>query len=251
MIAVRNISKSYGAHVVLDDVSLDIPKGKITALIGCNGSGKSTLLAIISRLIQKDKGTVFINDKSLEAYKSSLLAKQLSVLKQSNRLSLKLTVRELVSFGRFPHSQGRLTEIDNQKIDEALRYLDLEAIQYSYVDELSGGQQQRVYMAMVVAQDTEYILLDEPLNNLDMKHAVQIMRTLQKLSRELHKTIVIVIHEINFAAQYADYTAALKDTKMIHSGPTDEVLNAAVLKEVFDMDIAIATVDGKKFCNYF
>src|SRR5690606_2693720 len=137
-------------------------------------------------------------------------AKKVSILKQSNQINLRLTVRELVSFGRFPYSQGRLTEEDWVCVDEAIRYMELEELQHEYLDELSGGQRQRAFIAMVIAQDTDYILLDEPLNNLDMKHAVQIMKTLRKLVDERGKTVVLVIHDINFASVYSDYIVALK-----------------------------------------
>src|SRR5690606_37762590 len=135
------------------------------------------------------KGTVSLSDKNIEDYKNITLAQQLSILKLSNHLDLKLTVRELVSFGRFPYSQGRLTNEDQLKINEAIAYLRLEDLEHRFMDELSGGQKQRAFMAMVVAQDTDYILLDEPLNNLDMKHSVQIMRTLRSLCRDKGKTI--------------------------------------------------------------
>lgn len=181
MIKVENISKSYSEKLVLDEVSLEIPKGKITSLIGANGAGKSTLLSIISRLLKQNKGSIIINEKNIDDYKNKILAQHLSILKQSNHLDLKLTVKELISFGRFPYSNGRLTKIDHEKIEEAIDFLNLKDIENSYVDELSGGQKQRAFLAMVVAQDTDYILLDEPLNNLDMKHSVHIMKTLRDL----------------------------------------------------------------------
>lgn len=251
MISFKNIRKSYGSRTVLDNVSLDIPKGKITALIGSNGSGKSTLLSIISRLIPKDGGEVWVDGKNIEAYKSKMLARRLSVLRQSHHINLKLTVQELVSFGRFPYSQGKLSAADQEKISDALQYLHLESIRDQYIDELSGGQQQRAFMAMVIAQDTDYILLDEPLNNLDMKHAVQIMKTLFRLSREQNKTILIVIHEINFAAQYADHIIALKDAGISYFGPTEEIMRPQVLQDIFDMSFEIIDINDKKFCNYF
>src|SRR5699024_10127081 len=125
-------------------------------------------------------------------------------------MGVKLTVRELISFGRFPYSEGRLKRFDWQKVDEAISYMELEELEDKYIDELSGGQRQRAYIAMVLAQDTEYILLDEPLNNLDMRHSVQILKTLRRLVDELGKTIVIVIHDINFASCYSDEIVALK-----------------------------------------
>ena len=160
-------------------------------------------------------------------------------------------MRELVSLGRFPYSQGKLTADDERKIHAALEYLSLHDIENDYIDELSGGQKQRAFLAMVVAQDTDYILLDEPVNNLDMKYAVQIMRTLRRLCDELQKTIVLVIHDINFASVYSDYIAALKDTRLAYFGKTNTIIDPDILRDVFDMDFKISELNGKKICNYY
>lgn len=251
MVEVKHLTKRYGGANVVDDVSLSIRKGAITSFIGPNGAGKSTLLSMISRLITKDEGEILIEGKEIGACKSKELARKISVLKQSNHISVRLTVRELVSFGRFPYSQGRLTPVDREFIDEAITYMDLNEMQDKYIDELSGGQRQRAYIAMVMAQDTEYILLDEPLNNLDMKHSVQIMKVLRRLVEEKGKTIVLVIHDINFASCYSDYIVALKNGRVISSGTVDEIIDTAVLREVYDMDIPIEVIGGKKIGVYF
>lgn len=162
-----------------------------------------------------------------------------------------MTIRELVSFGRFPYSQGNLTKEDWRYVDEAIRYMELEDIQHKYLDQLSGGQRQRAYIAMVVAQNTEYILLDEPLNNLDMKHSVQIMKVLRRLVNEMGKTVVIVIHDINFASCYSDYIVALKDGKVVKEGTTEEIISSQTLKDVYDMDIQIQDIDENKICVYY
>ena len=251
MIEVQDITKQYGDKVVLDNVGMQFHKGKVTSLIGSNGAGKSTLLSIISRLLSQDGGAVIVDEKNITEYKSKMLAQRLSILKQSNHVRLKLTVRELVSFGRFPYSQDKLTKEDMVKIDRAIEFLNLKEIEHSYIDELSGGQKQRAYMAMVVAQDTEYILLDEPLNNLDMKHSVQTMKIMRKLADELGKTIIIVLHDINFASHYSDYIVALKDGKIIYHDTTENIIREDVLKEVFGINVKICEFDSKKICNYF
>ena len=251
MIEVKDISKQFGDRVILDEISLSFPKGKITSLIGSNGAGKSTLLSIISRLLTQDNGNVFVNEKNSNDYKNSVLAQHLSILKQFNNIELKLTVKELVSFGRYPYSQGRLKKEDHQKIAEAIQFLDLEEIQEAYLDELSGGQRQRAYLAMVVAQDTDYVLLDEPLNNLDMRHSVQIMRILRRLTEELGKTVIIVLHDINFASHYSDYIAALKDGKVKYFDVTPKIINEAVLADIFGINFSVSEYCGKKMCNYF
>ncbi|MBY0217422.1 MULTISPECIES: iron ABC transporter ATP-binding protein [Paenibacillus] len=251
MVEVRNVSKQYGGVRVVDDVSLNIAKGKITSFIGPNGAGKSTLLSMITRLIGKDTGQVLIEGKEIEGWKSKELSKKISVLKQSNHINIRLTVEDLVAFGRFPYSQGRLTPEDRQWVQEAIDYMDLGPYRKRYLDELSGGQRQRAYIAMVIAQNTEYILLDEPLNNLDMKHSVQIMKVLRKMVDELGKTIVIVIHDINFASCYSDYIVALKEGRVVQEGKTEDIIDTEVLQQVYDMHIPVQVIDGRKICVYF
>lgn len=251
MIQVTNVSKVYGGKKVVDNVSVAIPKGQITSFIGPNGAGKSTLLSMISRLTGKDSGQITVDGKEVSQWKSGDLAKKVSILKQSNHISLRLTVRELVSFGRFPYSQGRLNAEDEKYVDEAISYMELGDMQHKYLHQLSGGQTQRAYIAMVIAQNTEYILLDEPLNNLDMKHSVQIMKILRKLVADLNKTIVIVIHDINFASFYSDYIVALKDGAIESEGKTENIIQSNVLRGIYDMDIEIEEINDNRVCVYY
>jgi len=251
MIEVKQISKAYGGKPVIDQVSVQIKKGQITSFIGPNGAGKSTLLSMVSRLLTKDTGEIWIEGREISDWKNTELAKKISILKQSNHINLRLTVRELVSFGRFPYSQGRLTKEDWEKVDEAIDYMDLTDMQHKNLDQLSGGQNQRAFIAMVIAQNTEYILLDEPLNNLDMKHSVQIMKVLRRLVEELGKTVVIVIHDINFASCYSDYIVALKDGRVVKEGPTEAIIDNAVLTDIYDMDIPIELINGNRIGVYF
>lgn len=251
MVEVRNVSKRYGNKNVVDQVSVKIAKGKITSFIGPNGAGKSTLMSMVSRLIPKDEGEIWIEGREIGQWKSNELAKRISILKQSNHINIRLTVKELVGFGRFPYSQGRLTAEDKKYVDEAIRYMELEDMQDKYLDQLSGGQKQRAFIAMIIAQNTDYVLLDEPLNNLDMKHSVQIMKVLRRLADELGKTVIIVIHDINFASCYSDYIVALKDGRIVKEGKTAEIIDSSVLREVYDMDIQIHEIDGNKICVYF
>lgn len=251
MIQVKEITKFFGKKPVVQDVSVDIVSGKITSFIGPNGAGKSTLLSMVSRLLNADTGEVLLDKADVRSWKSDDFAKRVSILKQSNFMNVRLTIRELVSFGRFPYSKGNLKPEDEEKVDEAIRYMNLEDIQHNYLDELSGGQRQRAFIAMVIAQDTEYILLDEPLNNLDMKHSVQIMKILRKLVDELGKTVVIVLHDINFASVYSDHIVALKDGRVVKNGPTNDIINSHALKEIYDMDIPVQEQDGCRICVYF
>ncbi|MBD8006460.1 iron ABC transporter ATP-binding protein [Bacillus norwichensis] len=251
MIEVLGLSKFYGKKKVVEDVSVKIHSGQITSFIGPNGAGKSTLLSMVSRLLDADTGEVLLDETNMNKMKSNELSKRVSILKQSNYVNVKLTIRELVSFGRYPYSKGRLTKDDKLMVEQALEYMELIDIQDSYLDELSGGQRQRAFIAMVIAQDTDYILLDEPLNNLDMKHSVQIMKILRRLVDELGKTVVIVLHDINFASVYSDRVVAMKNGRVVKDGPTEEVIQSAALKEIYDMDIPIKNLNNCRICVYF
>ena len=251
MIEIKSLTKHFGKKPVVEDVTVTIQPKAITSFIGPNGAGKSTLLSMVSRLLDSDTGEVLLDKSNVKKMKSDDFAKRVAILKQSNHLNVRLTVRELVSFGRYPYSKGRLNSDDEKIIDQAIEYMNLSNIQHKYLDELSGGQKQRAFISMVIAQDTEYILLDEPLNNLDMKHSVQIMKILRKLVDELGKTVVIVLHDINFASVYSDRIVALKNGRVVKDGPTNEIINSAALREVYDMDIPVQEQDGCRICVYF
>ncbi|WEK62163.1 MAG: ATP-binding cassette domain-containing protein [Candidatus Microbacterium colombiense] len=242
MITLDGVRKEYSSEVAIGPVDLAIPAGGVTALIGPNGAGKSTLLTMIGRLNGMDAGAIEITGFDVASTKSKDLAKIVSILRQENHFVTRLTVRQLVGFGRFPHSKGRLTPADEVIISRAVDFLDLAALEGRYLDELSGGQRQRAYVAMVLAQDTPFILLDEPLNNLDMRHAVHMMQHLRRASEELGRTIVIVLHDINFAGHYADHICAMKDGTVIEFGTPAEIMTGEVLTRVFDTPVQV--VDG-------
>ncbi|WP_339229980.1 ATP-binding cassette domain-containing protein [Oceanobacillus sp. FSL K6-2867] len=251
MIEIKGLTKKYGNKSIVKDVSVQIKPNKITSFIGPNGAGKSTLLSMVSRLLDADTGDVLLDKNNIKNMKSNEFAKRIAILRQANFLNVKLTIRQLVSFGRYPYSKGRLNAEDNRIVDQAIEYLNLTDIQHKFLDELSGGQKQRAFISMVIAQDTEYILLDEPLNNLDMKHSVQIMKILRKLVDELGKTVVIVLHDINFASVYSDHIVALRDGRLVKDGPTHEIINSESLNEVYDMHIPVHMQNGCRFCVYF
>ncbi|AIS57278.1 iron chelate ABC transporter ATP-binding protein VctC [Vibrio coralliilyticus] len=251
MIKLQNLTKLFGQSKVVDDASAEFEKGKVTSIIGPNGAGKSTLLSMASRLIDKDGGRVFIDCRSLSEWDTKELAKRLAVLRQSNNITMRFTVREMVSFGRFPYSQGKLTEVDQLVIDKSISYLDLSDIQNKYLDELSGGQRQLAFIAMVMAQDTDYVFLDEPLNNLDIKHSLQIMRNVGRLAHEMNKAVVVVIHDINFAACYSDRIIALKKGRVVAQGPVSEVIQSDILESIYETPFNIIEVNGKRMCTYY
>ncbi|WP_417510207.1 ABC transporter ATP-binding protein [Microbacterium sp.] len=244
MISLTSVRKAYSDEVSIGPVDLQIPAGGVTALVGPNGAGKSTLLTMIGRLLGLDAGTIEIGGYDVVRTPSKDLAKIVSVLRQENHFITRLTVRQLVGFGRFPHSQGRLNVEDERVISEAIDFLGLSELEGRYLDELSGGQRQRAYVAMVLAQDTDYVLLDEPLNNLDMRHSVQMMQHLRRAAAELGRTIVIVLHDINFAGHYADHICAVKDGRVVRFGTPDEIMTDAVLSDVFDTPVEV--IDGPR-----
>nr|WP_275665339.1 ATP-binding cassette domain-containing protein [Vibrio sp. Isolate22] len=237
--------------MVVDDASAMFPKGEVTSIIGPNGAGKSTLLSMASRLTESDAGEVLIGDKLLAEWDTKELAKHLAVLRQSNNINMRFTIRELVCFGRFPHSQGRLKDEDNKIVDTALEHLGITDIQNKYLDELSGGQRQMAFIAMVVAQDTDYVFLDEPLNNLDIKHSVEIMQTLRRLAHEFNKAIVIVIHDINFASCYSNNIVAMKKGQVVKSGKVSEVVEKSVMESIYEIPFEIREFDGVRVCMYY
>ncbi len=251
MIQIENITKKYGGKIAVNDISLDLPKGKVISMIGPNGSGKSTLLGVMSRTLTSDRGEVRINGMNLNDWKNDDLAKHLAIMKQSEHISVRITVYDLVCFGRFPYSKGRLSKEDKSIIEEAIEYMDLEEIRESYIDELSGGQRQRAYIASIYAQDTEYILLDEPLNNLDIKYASNMLKLLRQLAVDKEKTIIIVIHDINFASAFSDHIVLIKDGVVASSGSVDEIMQPDILESIYGMPFEILNVNGKKICSYF
>ncbi|KXZ12631.1 iron ABC transporter ATP-binding protein [Bacillus nakamurai] len=251
MVEVKNVSKQYGGKVVLEKTSLAIQKGRLTSFIGPNGAGKSTLLSIMSRLIKTDSGEITVDGQEIGSCKSNELAKKISILKQANQINIRLTIKDLVSFGRFPYSQGKLTAEDWTHINQAIDYMKLADIQDKYLDQLSGGQCQRAFIAMIIAQDTDYIFLDEPLNNLDMKHSVEMMKLLKRLVKDFGKTVVVVIHDINFASVYSDHIVALKNGRVVKEGPAEEIIETSVLEEIYDMTIPIQEIDSQRIGVYF
>ncbi|MBK3745616.1 ABC transporter ATP-binding protein [Paraburkholderia aspalathi] len=251
MIEINNVSKTYNGTLVVDDVTLKLPAGGITSIIGPNGAGKSTLLSMVSRLLPMDKGRVTIDGHDVATTTGDVLAKRLSILRQDNSISSRLTVRDLVTFGRYPHTKGRPNADDRRHVEQSISYLGLETLSERFLDELSGGQRQRAFVAMVLCQDTDYVLLDEPLNNLDMKHAAAMMKLLRKAADELGKTVVLVLHDINFASWYSDHIVAMRDGKVVHQGGPDDLIRQEVLHDIYDMDIDVAMIGGKRIGVYY
>lgn len=248
MISIRNVGHRIGQTQILTDITTEIPRSGITALIGPNGAGKSTLLNLIARLLTLQTGQITVDDADITKTPTQDLALKLAIVAQQLGVASRLRVLDLVKFGRWPHHRGRPGPRDLVAVREAIAAFGLGDLQHRFLDELSGGQQQRAFVAMGFAQGTDWLLLDEPLNNLDMYHARALMARVHALSRptaEHLRSIVMVVHEINYAAAWADHIVALKDGKLTVSGPPREVLTNPVLSDLFNMEIRVETMDGK------
>lgn len=239
MIEILNVEKKYSDEVKIGPLNIQIPKAGLTSLIGPNGAGKSTALLMIGRLLNLDEGQIKVANLNVSQSKSEDLAKILTILRQENHFVTRLTVRQLAGFGRFPYSKGRLTKEDEMIISKYIDFLDLGDLENRYLDELSGGQRQRAYVSMVLCQETEYVLLDEPLNNLDVARSVQMMKHLRHAANEFGRTILTVIHDINFAAQYSDRICAMKNGQIAAFGAVEDIMKPELLTDIFETDINI------------
>lgn len=244
MISVEGVSHRIGKTNVLENISLHLPKGKLTALIGPNGAGKSTLLSLIGRLIPLQTGCIAIDGADVVQTPTHDLARVMAILSQSNMLGSRLRVRELVGFGRWPHHQGRPTTADGQLVEQALDTLDMTALADRFLEELSGGQRQRAFIAMAFAQGSDWLLLDEPLAALDMAYARRVMAQLVTL-RDAGRSIVVVLHDINHAAVWADHVVAMKAGRIAAEGPPEAVCTSQTLGEIYDMDLRVTQIEGK------
>jgi iron complex transport system ATP-binding protein len=251
-LSTDELSIGYGERLIVKNLSIEIPDKKITTIIGPNGCGKSTLLKAITRIISHQFGNILLDGNDISKVNTKLLAKQMAILPQTPESASGLTVGELVSYGRFPYQKGfgRLTKKDYEVIDWALEVTGTIDFKFRPVDALSGGQRQRVWIAMALAQETEIIFLDEPTTYLDMAHQLEVLELLQKLNLEQERTIVMVLHDLNQAARFADHIIALKDGEIVKAGNCEEVISHKVLKKVFNIDAVIGhdPRTGKPMC---
>ncbi|CAM3421488.1 ABC transporter ATP-binding protein [Marinicrinis lubricantis] len=237
----EHLKVGYGERPIVKDLSVHIPDKQITAIIGSNGCGKSTLLKAITRIIPHQSGSVILDGGQIAKENTKKLAKKMAILPQTPESASGLTVGELVSYGRFPYQSGfgRLTKKDLEVIDWALEVTGTIDFKHRPVDALSGGQRQRVWIAMALAQETDMIFLDEPTTYLDMAHQLEVLELLQKLNADQQRTIVMVLHDLNHAARFADYMIAMKDGSIVKAGTCHEVMTHDVLKAVFHIDAEI------------
>lgn len=252
MIRTEALTIGYEERIIVEQLNLQIPERKITALVGANGSGKSTILKTMARLLKPKEGIVYLDGKSIHEQKTKEVAKQLAVLPQNPTAPDGLTVTELISYGRFPHQSGfgSLTVDDKEKIAWAIEVTNMLEFADRPVDMLSGGQRQRAWIAMALAQQTPVLFLDEPTTFLDMAHQLEVLHLLQKMNEEEQRTIVMVVHDLNHASRFAHHIVAIKDGTIIKSGNPLEVMTPETLQTVFGIksDIIIDPRSGHPLC---
>lgn len=242
----------YAETLIVKDLNLEIPTGKITALVGSNGSGKSTILKAMARLLKPKGGGVMLDGESIHSKSTKEVAKQLAILPQNPTAPDGLTVYELISYGRFPHQKGMgtLTEEDRKVIQWSIEVTGLTQFADRPVDQLSGGQRQRAWIAMAFAQQTDILFLDEPTTFLDMAHQLEVLHLLQKLNEEEGRTIVMVVHDLNHASRFAHHIVAIRSGAVVSEGSPKEVVTQDVLREVFaiEADIVADPRTGVPLC---
>lgn len=239
---VKNLTTGYGDTKIIENLNLTIPEGKVTALIGANGCGKSTLLKTICRIIRPMAGDVLLDGKSIGSYGSRELAKKVAILPQNPTAPGEITVQELVMYGRAPHQSSlfaRTTKEDKELVEWALKETELLEFADRGITHMSGGQRQRAWIAMAIAQNTDVLFLDEPTSFLDVSHQMDVLHLVEHLNKTYNKTIVMVIHELNEAARFADYLVAMKDGKIQYEGTPHEIFHNEMLKGVFGVDSTI------------
>jgi len=243
---ISGLSLGYGERLVVDSVDLDIPRGALTAIVGPNGSGKSTLLRGMSRLLRPRSGAVHLDDVDIASLSAGELARRLALLPQAPVTPQGLTVGDLVAHGRFPHRAWyqRWSAADEQAVRRALTRVDLLDRVDHQVTELSGGQRQRAWLAMVLAQDTDHLLLDEPTTYLDLAHAVDVMALARDVAHESGRTVVGVLHDLTLAARFADHMVVVSDGRVVATGSPEDVVTSPLLAKVFGLRAEVVTVDG-------
>lgn len=246
-IELKNLTLGYDKNIIINDQSLEFIDGKINAIIGKNGCGKSTLFKALSKQLKPINGKLFLNDLNITKINHKDFVKNISILFQENVAPNDITVRKLISYGRFPYIGifSELSENDNKIIDESIDILDLKKLENYKLNELSSGQKQMVWLAMLLAQDTKIILLDEPTTYLDLKNQFQIMNCIQRINKELNKTIILILHDINLVSMYADYVYMLKDKQIKYYGKTNDILTKNNIKDIFDINVSIFKDNNK------
>ena len=241
VLQAASLQTGYEKKVIIEDMSLTIPDHKITVIIGSNGCGKSTLLKTFSRLIRPMKGNILLDGQGYDGMPPKKLAQQIGLLPQSPLVPEGIKVSDLIARGRYPYQEGfrGMSKEDFAAVDEAMEMMGVSEYADRNVDELSGGQRQRVWIAMALAQQTDILFLDEPTTYLDITYQVEILDLLTELNRTRKTTIVMVLHDINLSARYADYLFALRDGELVAQGTPEEVISEELIQKVFRLDCVV------------
>lgn len=241
----KNLTLKYDKNIIIENESFEIQENKINVILGPNGSGKTTLFKSLCKQLIPSSGNILLNDKNISKYKNKDFAKIISILFQENIAPNDLTVKELISYGRFAHIGlfSDLNEEDNKIIEDAMNLTNTKQFENKLINELSSGQKQLVWTAMLIAQDSKYMFLDEPTTYLDLKNQFEIMNCIKRINKKLNKTIILILHDINLAAQYADYIFMLKDKKIKYKGLPIEVLSENNIKDIYDINVKIIKED--------
>lgn len=237
----KNLTLSYDKKIVANNLSVSIPEGEFTVIIGPNACGKSTLLRTLSRLITPKAGSVWLNGKQINHYPTKEVARQLGLLPQSSTSPSDITVFDLVARGRYPHQSlfSRWQEEDQHAVEQAMQATGVAQLADELVDQLSGGQRQRVWIAMVLAQQTPLLLLDEPTTWLDITHQIELLELLRHLHQVNHTTLVVVLHDLNHACRYATHLIAMRGGKVIAEGAPKEIVTPALIEQVYGLQCVI------------
>jgi iron complex transport system ATP-binding protein len=251
-LSAEQLTLSFETATIIDNISIEIPKGKISVLIGSNGCGKSTILKSLSRLLQPTSGTVYLDGKSIHSQPSKDVAKKLAILPQSPEAPDGLTVEELCKFGRHPHKKlfSKTSKEDKEMVEWALAATGMTDLKDRPLDSLSGGQRQRAWISMSLAQGTDLLLLDEPTTYLDIAHQIEVLDLLRTLNREHGRTIVMVLHDLNQAAQYGDYLISIANGEVYKAGEPEEIFTKELFRNVFGLECCIMKnpFDQKPMC---
>lgn len=255
MIKAKDLKLCYDEKIILDDINLDIEKGKITALIGSNGCGKSTLIKAMARILMPKSGSIEMENKDILKIPSKEVSKLLAMLPQSSSAPEDLTVYDLVKQGRYPYHNlvSFWSKKDEEIVLDSIRKVGLIDDKDRTLQSLSGGQRQRAWISLALAQNTDIILLDEPTNHLDIKYQLEILDILKNLNKKENRTIVMVIHDINHALKYADNIVAIKNGNILAKGHKDNIINEDLIKEVFGVSCKLidSPIDNCKLCVPF
>lgn len=252
MINLSGVYKKYNGVTALAISELEIPENKLIGIIGPNGSGKSTLLSCIANSIKPTSGNIFIDGIEVRRYDRIEFAKKISIMNQSTDVNLNLTIEDLVSFGRYPYSKGNLTWEDMEIVNDAIYNTGIDHIRNKYITQVSGGERQRALVSLLLAQQSKYILLDEPLNNLDMKSSVQLMDLLRNIVHNNGVTVIIVLHDINFAMNYADSLILMNKGQIAHHGSPESIRTNGIMSEIYGIPIDIMLTNNSKYiCVYY